>query len=167
VRDVVIWGPWPEDTWPQSGRRSSVGFPFLIKKTCTFERQKDPKIRPHRPLSKAIPSDSISAPIKAVASLPNPSALLIRKTCPLETPHYPEPDPTVRLRKLFLPIRCAFRADPFTTPDSLTRRLRSHPRHGNSISRGFLSFRSTVWSSANKSALLVGYPSVSGAWTMG
>jgi len=59
-------------------------------------------------------------------------------------------------------------ADPFTTPDSLTRRLRTHPRDGNNISRGFLAFALLLCGRPQTRAPHLGsYASVSGAWTEG
>ena len=71
---------------------------------------------------------------------------------------------TVRLRRLFLPIRLP--------PPVLTRlherlahaRLRSHPRPRKGGGRGFLPFGSPMWCSANKSALPSVLASESVAW---
>ena len=53
-----------------------------------------------------------------------------------------KPNPTVRLRRLFLPIRQRLRADPLTLQTRSRTDCGLNPRDGNIFGRGFLAFRS-------------------------
>ena len=72
--------------------------------------------------------------------------------------------PTVRFRRLFLPIRFASGADPTTL--KTRSRTDCEPTRGpvRVVATGFRPFGLAVWCSANRNALLEGYASVSGAW---